>query len=151
MNTFKPILIAEDSPNDIELMLEALETYNLANRVVVVHDGVETMEYLRCEGKYANRLPGNPIVLLLDMKMPKIDGLQVLRQIRDDPAFKLLPVVMLTSSRQEKDLVMSYEYGVKAYVVKPVEFAEFLEAVKSIGMFWAILNELPDEKETTNG
>ena len=146
MTNIKPILIAEDIPNDVELILEALEEYHLANRVVVVNDGAETLEYLRCEGKYSDRVPGNPIVLLLDIKMPKMNGLEVLQEIRKDPALKLLPVVMLTSSREEKDLTKSYEYGVNAYVVKPVGFAEFLEAVKSIGVFWAILNELPSEK-----
>jgi len=139
----RTILFAEDNPKDIELTLEALAEHNLANQVVVVRDGVETLEYLRCEGKYKLRKTGLPAVLLLDIKMPRMDGIEVLRNIRSDPALKILPIVMLTSSREEQDLIKSYELGVNAYVVKPVDFKDFIEAVKQIGVFWAVINELP--------
>ena len=139
----RTILFAEDNPKDVELTLEALAEHNLANQVVVVRDGVETLEYLRCEGKYKLRKPGLPAVLLLDIKMPRMDGIEVLRNIRSDPALKILPIVMLTSSREEQDLIKSYELGVNAYVVKPVDFKDFIEAVKQIGVFWAVINELP--------
>jgi CheY-like chemotaxis protein len=137
------VLLAEDNPNDVELTLEALGQDSLANRVIVVGDGVEAMEYLRCEGAFSDRAPGDPAVLLLDIKMPRKDGLEVLREIRADPALKRLPVVILTSSREEKDLIASYDLGVNAYVVKPVEFASFIEAVRELGVFWAIINERP--------
>lgn len=143
MIDLKSILLAEDNPKDVELTLEALSEYNLANRVVVVKDGVEVMDYLRCQGLYKQRPAGSPVVLLLDIKMPRMDGIEVLREIRDDALLKTLPVVMLTSSREERDLVNSYELGVNAYVVKPVGFKDFMEAIKQIGFFWAILNELP--------
>jgi CheY-like chemotaxis protein len=143
MVEIRTILFAEDNPRDVELTLEALGDHNLANNVVVVRDGVETMEYLRCEGKYKQRKPGNPAVLLLDIKMPRMDGIEVLRAIRSDNEFKMLPVVMLTSSREEQDLIKSYELGVNAYVVKPVDFKEFIEAVKQVGVFWAVINEVP--------
>ena len=139
----KKILMAEDNPKDLELTLEALAEHNLANQITVVKDGVETMEFLRCEGKYKLRKPGHPAVLLLDIKMPRMDGIEVLRAIRSDPALKLLPVVMLTSSREEQDLIKSYELGINAYVVKPVDFKDFVEAVRLIGLFWAIINEVP--------
>jgi CheY-like chemotaxis protein len=143
----RKILLAEDNPKDVELTLEALSEHNLANEVVVVKDGVEAMEYLRREGKFKLRGPGNPAVLLLDIKMPRMDGLEVLSAVRGDPLLKLLPVVILTSSREERDLVKSYELGVNAYVVKPVDFTEFVEAVKQVGVFWAIINEkLPEVK-----
>jgi CheY-like chemotaxis protein len=142
----RTILFAEDNPKDIELTLEALAENNLANQVTVVRDGVETMEYLRCEGKYKLRKPKLPAVLLLDIKMPRMDGIEVLRAIRSDPALKLLPIVILTSSREEQDLIRSYELGVNAYVVKPVEFKDFIQAVKEIGVFWAVVNELPPER-----
>jgi CheY-like chemotaxis protein len=137
------ILLAEDNPNDVELTLEALDPHNLANRVTVAHDGVEAMEYLRREGAFKDRPPGDPAVVLLDIKMPRKDGLEVLREIRGDPALRLLPVVILTSSREEQDLITSYELGVNAYVVKPVEFAGFIDAVQMLGMFWALVNERP--------
>ena len=145
MHELKPILLAEDNPRDIELTLEALSDYSLANRVVVVRDGVEVMEYLRCEGKYSTRKSGNPAVAILDIKMPRMDGIEVLQAIRTDPALKMIPAVMLTSSREESDLIRSYELGVNAYVVKPVKFSEFIEAVRHVGVFWAMLNELPPE------
>jgi CheY-like chemotaxis protein len=139
----RTILFAEDNPRDVELTLEALADYNLANNVIVVRDGVEAMDYLRCEGKYKQRKPGNPAVLLLDIKMPRMDGIEVLRAIRGDKLLKMLPVVMLTSSREDRDLIKSYELGVNAYVVKPVDFKEFIEAVKQLGIFWAVINEVP--------
>ena len=143
MVEIRTILFAEDNPRDVELTLEALGDHNLTNNVIVVRDGVETMDYLRCEGKYKQRKPGNPAVLLLDIKMPRMDGIEVLRAIRNDNKLKMLPVVMLTSSREEQDLIKSYELGVNAYVVKPVDFKEFIEAVKQIGVFWAVINEVP--------
>lgn len=142
----KTILLAEDNPMDVELTLEALSENNLANNVVVVKDGVEAMEYLNAEGPFENRPEGNPAVLLLDIKMPRMNGMEVLTAIRGDEKFKSIPVVMLTSSREEPDLKKCYELGVNAYVVKPVAFKEFLEAVKHIGIFWAILNELPQSR-----
>ena len=146
MVKLRTILLAEDSPKDIELTLEALADNNLANHVVVVKDGVEALEYLRCEGKYKNRKEGNPAVVLLDIKMPRIDGIEVLRNIRSDIKLKKIPVVILTSSREEQDLITTYELGVNAYVVKPVDFNQFLNAVKEIGVFWALLNKLPPER-----
>ena len=139
------ILLADDDPNDVELTTEALAEHNLANRITVAHDGVEAMEYLRREGAFAGRKPGNPAVVLLDIKMPRKDGLEVLREIRGDPALKRLPVVILTSSREEQDLITSYDLGVNAYVVKPVDFPDFIEAVKQLGVFWAVINERPPE------
>jgi CheY-like chemotaxis protein len=151
MPELRPILMAEDNPKDVELTLAALADHSLANNVIVVRDGVEALEYLRCEGAYRLRRPGRPAVVILDIKMPRMDGLEVLRAIRADPALKATPVVMLTSSREEQDVVRSYELGVNAYVVKPVKFAEFVDAVKHIGVLWAILNELPPEKGVPDG
>jgi len=147
MIELKKILLAEDNPKDVELTLEALEDSMMANRVVVVKDGVETLEYLRMQGAWADREPGLPSVLLLDIKMPRMDGIEVLREIRNDPALKLLPVVMLTSSREDKDLLNSYYLGVNAYVVKPVNFGGFIDAVKQLGIFWGLVNELPPENK----
>ena len=147
MSDLRTILLAEDSPKDVELTLEALEEHHLANQVTVVKDGVEAMEFLRREGKYALRDPGNPAVVLLDIKMPRMDGLEVLRAIRSDPAMKTLTVVMLTSSREEPDLKKSYELGANAYVEKPVDFQDFVEAVRQVGIFWAVINELPPRAE----
>ena len=143
MNELKTILLAEDNPYDVELTIEALKEHKLANQVVVVNDGVEVMEYLNYEGRFSNRKKGNPVLLLLDIKMPRMDGIEALEAIRNNEKFKMLPVVMLTSSRQEPDLKKCYALGVNAYVVKPVNFKDFLDAVKHIGVFWAILNELP--------
>jgi len=143
MVEIRTILLAEDNPKDVELTLEALGDHNLANNVIVVRDGVETIDYLRCEGKYKLRKPGNPAVLLLDIKMPRMDGLEVLKRIRSDNKLKTLPVVILTSSHEEQDLIKSYELGVNAYVVKPVDFTEFINAVKQVGVFWAVINEVP--------
>lgn len=143
MNNLKRILLAEDDPRDIELTLNALEEHNLANEVVVVRDGAEALDYLKREGDYRLRRNGNPAVVLLDLKMPKVDGLQVLREIRSDPTLKWIPVCVLTSSREERDVIESYELGVNAYVVKPVKFDQFVSAVQQIGLFWAVLNEPP--------
>lgn len=145
MNEIKIILLAEDNHNDAELTLNALAQQNLANRVVAVTDGVEALEYLRCEGKYSQRQKGNPAVILLDIKMPRMDGISVLEIIRNDSALKTIPVVMLTSSREEPDLKKCYQLGVNAYVVKPVDFSDFMNAVKQLGIFWALINELPKE------
>lgn len=135
------ILLAEDNPNDVELTIEALDRHHLANRVTVAHDGVEAMEYLRREGAFSEREPGDPAVVLLDIKMPRKDGLEVLREIRGDSALRGLPVVILTSSLEEQDLITSYDLGVNAYVVKPVDFRSFIEAVEHLGVFWALINE----------
>jgi len=141
--TLKTILLAEDNQNDVDLTIMALAEYNLANNIEVVNNGVEVLEYLRSEGKFKGRKSGNPGVILLDLKMPKMDGIEVLKEIKTDPLLKLIPVVILTSSREESDLVQSYKLGVNAYVVKPVDFNQFTDAVKHLGVFWAILNELP--------
>jgi CheY-like chemotaxis protein len=146
MIDLRTILLVEDNPKDVELTLEALAEHNLANHVVVVKDGVEAMEYLRYEGKYKLRNQGNPAVVLLDIKMPRKDGIEVLHAIRGDDKLKKLPVVMLTSSREGPDLKRCYELGANAYVVKPVDFEDFIEAVKQVGVFWAVINELPPER-----
>ncbi len=143
MTELKAILLVEDNPNDIELTMEALGEYNLANHVVVAQDGAEALDYLYRRGPYADRAEGNPAVILLDIKMPKVDGLEVLRTIKGEPSLKTIPVVMLTSSAEERDLVESYSLGVNAYVVKPVEFMHFVESVKKLGAFWAVVNEPP--------
>jgi DNA-binding response OmpR family regulator len=143
MTTFGRILMVEDDAKDVELSLTALEEYNLANEVVVARDGEEALDYLYCRGKFNARPDGNPAVLLLDLKLPKVNGLEVLQQIRSDEKLKMIPVVVLTSSHEEKDMVASYKLGVNAYVVKPVDFHEFVNAVKELGVFWAIINEPP--------
>lgn len=143
MIDIKRILLVEDDPRDIELTLRAFEEQNLANEVVIAEDGEEALDLLFQRGKYGQRLPGNPAVVLMDLKLPKIDGLEVLRQIRADEKLKWIPVVALTSSREERDLIESYHLGVNAFVVKPVNFADFFHAVKEIGLFWAVLNEAP--------
>ncbi len=143
MAELKRILLAEDNPKDVELTLTALDEYNLANEVVVVNDGAEALDYLYRRGKFAMRADNDPAVVLLDLKMPKVDGLEVLRTIKKDDKLKTIPLVILTSSREEKDLVESYKLGVNAYVVKPVNFQQFIEAVKELGAFWAVINEPP--------
>jgi two-component system, response regulator len=137
------ILIAEDNANDLELTLAALRQYHLANEVVTVRDGAAALDYLFRRGEYAGRAGGTPCVVLLDLKMPKVDGLEVLRSIKADPQLRTTPVVMLTSSREEADLIRSYELGVNGYVVKPVDFSEFVDAVRQVGAFWAVVNEAP--------
>lgn len=139
----KPILLVEDNPNDLELTLVALERSQLANEVIVLRDGAEALDYLFRRGPYSDRVDGNPAVLLLDLKLPKVDGLQVLEAIRQSEELRSIPVVMLTSSREELDLTRAYGLGVNAYVVKPVEFKEFVTAISDLGIFWAVLNEPP--------
>jgi CheY-like chemotaxis protein len=135
--------MVEDDPKDVELTLTALEEYNLANEVVVVNDGEEALDYLNCRGAFKTRTGDNPAVMLLDLKLPKVDGLEVLQQVKADERFRLIPVVVLTSSREEKDMVASYKLGVNGYVVKPVNFHEFVNAIRELGVFWAIINEPP--------
>lgn len=139
----KRILLVDDSERDREMALEALAAHRLANEVVAVRDGVEALDYLYRRGDFAGRDDSQPVVVLLDLKMPRLDGLEVLRTLKGDPAMRALPVVIMTSSREESDLVRSYELGVNAYVVKPVRFQEFVEAVRQLGAFWAVLNEPP--------
>ncbi len=141
----KRILLVEDNPNDLELTIEALGAHNLANGVEVARDGEEAFDYLYRRGKFASRAPGNPVVILLDLKLPKVDGHEVLRRIRADDKLKFIPVVILTSSREEQDLVQGYRNGANAYVVKPVDFHEFIDAMKTFGVFWAVFNEAPPE------
>ncbi|MFK4724688.1 DNA-binding response OmpR family regulator [Bradyrhizobium niftali] len=143
MSKLGRILLVEDDPRDIELTLTALQEYNLANEVMVVRDGQEALDYLYRRGEFSERDPSPPAVLLLDLKLPKINGLEVLQQVRADQQFKVLPIVVLTSSHEERDVVRSYELGVNAYVVKPVDFHEFVNAVKELGVFWAVINEPP--------
>ena len=143
MSTLGRILLVEDDTKDVELTMTALEEYNLANEVVVAPDGEEALDYLHCRGKYKDRSSENPAVLLLDLKLPKVDGLEVLKEIKSDAKLKMIPVVVLTSSKEEKDMVASYRLGVNAYVVKPVDFHEFVNAIKELGAFWAVINEPP--------
>jgi CheY-like chemotaxis protein len=143
MNKLGRILMVEDDPKDVELTLTALEEYNLANEVIVTHDGEQALDYLYCRGEYKTRSSGNPAVMLLDLKLPKVDGLEVLKQIKSDGELRMIPVVVLTSSKEEKDMVASYQLGVNAYVVKPVDFHEFVNAIKELGVFWAVINEPP--------
>ena len=145
MTQLRPILLVEDDLKDVELVLAALKKNNLANEVVVARDGEEALDYLYRRGRFQSRDQGLPIVLFLDLKMPKVDGLEVLRQMKGDDALRVIPVVMLTSSREEADLVKSYQFGVNAYVVKPVGFQQFADAIKQTGMFWAVINEPPPE------
>ena len=137
------ILLVEDDPKDVELTLTALDEYNLANEVVVARDGAEALDYLHYRGNFALRSHENPAVMLLDLKLPKVDGLEVLKQIKSDGQLSMIPVVVLTSSREEKDMITSYKLGVNAYVVKPVDFHEFVNAIKELGVFWAVINEAP--------
>lgn len=139
----KPILLVEDNPKDLELTLVALGRTNLANEVVTVRDGVEALDYLMRRDSWSERDPGNPAVVLLDIKLPRLDGIQVLETMRNDSRLKNVPVVMLTSSREEQDLLQSYRLGVNAYVIKPVGFQDFIEAIKTLGIFWAVFNEPP--------
>jgi CheY-like chemotaxis protein len=143
MNTIKRILFVEDSERDIELALEAFAEQHLAHMVEVARDGAEALDYLYQRGKFAGRSDSHPALVLLDIKMPRVDGLEVLRQIKTDPVLKKIPVVMMTSSREQQDLLKSYDLGVNAYVVKPVTFAEFLDSVAQLGIFWGLVNEPP--------
>lgn len=146
MAELKPILLVEDNPKDIELTLAALDRGQLANEVMICRDGAEALDFLYRRGPHASRNTLDPAVVLLDLKLPKVDGLEVLAQVKSDPALRALPVVMLTSSREENDLVRSYELGVNAFVVKPVGFQEFFEAIQDLGVFWAVLNEPPPRR-----
>lgn len=143
MQELKRILLVEDSPNDIELILAALAENRLANEVVVVRDGEEALDYLYRRGVFRLRMEGNPVVVLLDLKLPKVDGLEVLAKLKSDPELRRVPVVVLTSSREEQDLLNSYNLGTNAYVVKPVDFHEFVDAIRELGLFWAIINQPP--------
>ena len=150
ITTLRKILLAEDSENDVELTLAALATHHVANEVVVVRDGEEALDYLHRRGAYASRHPENPALVLLDLKMPRVDGIEVLRDVKGTPSLRTIPVVVLTSSREEQDLVRTYDLGVNAYVVKPVAFRDFMDAVKSLGQFWAVINEVPPVKHAGN-
>jgi CheY-like chemotaxis protein len=145
MNSLKRILVVDDSPRDTELVLEALKTYHLANEILTLRDGAEALDYLYRRGEFTGRTNDQPAVILLDLKMPKMDGLEVVRQLKSDSQLKVIPVVVMTSSREEQDLVKSYQLGANAYVVKPVKFQEFVEAVRQIGGFWAVVNQPPPD------
>ncbi|NIA13612.1 MAG: response regulator [Nitrospiraceae bacterium] len=146
----KRILLVEDDPRDIELTIEAFETHSLANEIMIAHDGAEALDLLQRRGKFETMPGGNPALILLDLKMPKVDGLEVLRAVRADDNLKLIPVIVLTTSREERDIIESYNLGVNAYVLKPVGFEEFVEAVREIGLFWAVLNEPPPRTMSTD-
>ena len=143
VNKLGRILMVDDDPKDVELTLTALEEYNLANEIIVVHDGEEALDYLYYRGQFQRRATDNPAVILLDLKLPKVDGLEVLKQVKSNEKLRMIPVVVLTSSNEEKDLVASYRLGVNAYVVKPVHFHEFANAIRELGVFWAVINEPP--------
>ncbi|MBI1180094.1 MAG: response regulator [Alphaproteobacteria bacterium] len=146
MATLRPILLVEDSPSDRELTLAALARCQIANEIVIARDGEEALEWIYSRGPWKGRDPTDPAVILLDLKLPKIDGLEVLERLKKDPQQRHVPIVMLTSSREERDVVRSYDLGVNSFVVKPVEFDQFFEAIQDLGMFWAILNEPPPRK-----
>ncbi len=143
MRSRNPILLVEDNLNDIELVMDALRRNNLANRVVSARHGGEALDYLHRRGEFAGREGEDPVFILLDLKMPKVDGLEVLRQVKSEPKLQMIPVVMLTSSKEESDLVKSYRLGVNSYVVKPVDFGQLVEAIRQLGVFWAMINEPP--------
>lgn len=143
METFKRILLVEDDSKDVELTINALSEYCVANEIAIARDGEEALDFLYMRGTFASRLEGNPVVILLDLKMPKLDGIQVLRHLKTDEQMRCIPVVVLTSSREDRDLVECYKLGVNAYVVKPIRFTEFVEAVRQLGIFWALINEAP--------
>ena len=146
MSTVRPILLAEDNPNDVELVVAALQDARLVNEILVARDGEEALDCLYRRGRFAGRTSPQPAVILLDLKMPKVDGREALRRIRADPDLRTIPIVVLTSSREESDLLQTYQLGINAYVVKPVDFGEFTSAVTKLGCFWALLNEPPPEK-----
>ena len=143
MSTLRPILLVDDSPRDLELAMNALSLCKLKNDIVPLRDGVEALDWLNQRGEYAQRESGPPAVILLDLKMPRMDGLEVLREMRDAPRLKYVPVVIMTSSREEQDLIRSYQLGVNAYIVKPVDFDKFAKAIAEIGLFWLLLNQAP--------
>jgi two-component system response regulator len=137
------ILLVEDNPTDAELAMRALRKKNLANNLVWVRDGAEALDFIYCKGQYADRTNGSPKLILLDLKLPKVDGIEVLRQLKSDPEMKTVPVVMLTSSQEERDIVESYALGVNSYIVKPVDFAKFLDMVSQVGLYWSLVNKVP--------
>ena len=139
----KKIMLVDDDPKDVELALASLEEQNLANEVVVARDGAEALDYLYRRGQFADRPVGHPVVIFLDLKMPKVDGREVLRQVKNDPELKTIPIVVLTSSREDEDVVESYNQSANAYVVKPVAFERFFDVVKQLGLFWVVTNETP--------
>ena len=143
MNRLGRILMVEDDAKDVELTMTALEDFNLANEVIVTRDGEKALDYLYCRGEFAARDCENPAVILLDLKLPKVDGLEILRQVKTDENLRMIPIVVLTSSKEEKDMVASYKLGVNAYVVKPVDFHDFVNAIRELGAFWAVINEPP--------
>jgi CheY-like chemotaxis protein len=145
MTELKRILLVEDSRNDVELMLTALSENSIANEVVVLRDGEEALDYLYRRGLFRLRFEGNPVVILLDLKLPKIDGVEVLTVLKSDPVLRLIPVVVLSSSQEEPDLIRCYELGTNAYVVKPIDFGAFVEVIKQVGLFWAVVNQPPPE------
>jgi CheY-like chemotaxis protein len=146
----KKILIVDDSPKDVELTIAALREKNLANEVVVAEDGVEALDYLYRRGKFAGFDDGNPAVILLDIKMPRMNGIEVLKHVRSDSRFKLIPIIMVTSSHEERDLVESYKLGANSYVVKPVDIVQFIDAIKVLGQYWAVINQMPSELSKLN-
>ena len=148
MNENPCILLAEDSAHDVELTIAALQEHRLANEIVVVNDGAQALDFLYFRGPFASRAGGNPALVLLDLKMPKVDGLDVLRIVKSDSRLRMIPIVMLTSSREEQDLVRSYELGVNSYVIKPVDFQAFVEAVKSLGIYWTVHNQQPNPRNS---
>lgn len=147
MENLKRILLAEDNLEDVELTLAALEGHHLANQVMVVRDGADALDYLHRRGPFENRIDPQPVVIFLDIKMPKIDGVEVLRQIKAEPKLQTIPVVMVTSSREQQDLLRSYQLGANSYVVKPIDFDQFVNAIQELGLYWAVLNELPQESK----
>ncbi len=151
MNSLHRILLVEDNPKDAELALAALAEARVANEIILARDGVEALDYIHARGRFAGRPAGSPAVMLLDIKMPRMDGLEVLRHLKADPALKSIPVVMLTSSREEPDLAESYKLGANAYVVKPVDFDQFFNAVKQLGAFWGVLNQPPPGTDAPAG
>lgn len=147
MQIYKHILLVEDNEHDIKLILNTLEEFNLANETVVIRDGVEALDYLYCRGDFSDRAEGNPVLIMLDIKMPRMDGIQVIRQLKNDENKKQIPIVVLTSSSEEKDMEECYRLGINGYVVKPIRFEEFVDAVKQIGIFWVLINEPPPERQ----
>lgn len=146
------ILLVEDNPEDVEITLRAFRKYNLSNNIHVVRDGEEALECIFCTGRYADRSPdSNPRLILLDLKLPKVDGIEILQRCKSDPQTKGIPIVILTSSREERDLVDSYNLGVNSYVVKPVDFSQFTEAVRQLGLYWMVLNQVPSDRHAEGG